>query len=101
MNGPLIAIWIITGFLAFGLTFAYFQRQYPELCNPNSDRYIHYDHVGIRLPDEWKKHQRIDLFIAFFTCAFGPLGLLAMSSVLLFSKRYHGFKWDIAPDMID
>lgn len=60
-------LYAICGFLAYGFTFAYFQREYPEI----SDRY----------KSEDRRH-------ALTTALFGPIGLL----VVIIRKEYrHGF----------
>ena len=62
-------VWVVSGWLAYGLTFAYFQREWPGLAPEN---------VGG------------DRRNALNAALLGPLGL----AVVLFSKMAcHGFKW--------
>ena len=65
----LLACWLICGIVAYGLTFACFQRKYPTLAEK----------------DYWS-----DFRTALFTGMAGPIGLgvaLAMGGI------QHGFKW--------
>jgi hypothetical protein len=67
-----ILLWIPCSILAFGMTLAYFQREYPIFRN---------------LPGEYTD----DLFVAWFTALLGPVGpLVAISQGW---KRSHGLMY--------
>lgn len=66
----LILFWIICGFVSYGATFAYFQREWPTLAEIE------------------KSNDRDFALFAFFL---GPFSLIPG---YFLSKRYkHGFKW--------
>jgi len=63
------AAWIVCGILSYGITFAYFQREYPLIA---------------------KKCRTEDRIFAVFDAFFGPIGLI--TSWMIY-RRFHGFKW--------
>ena len=63
-----IAIWIICGWLAYGLVFAYFQREYPILA---------------------ERDRAFDAKLAMDYALDGPLGLIVALCVF----HRHGFMW--------
>jgi hypothetical protein len=66
----LIAIWILCGVLAYGICFAYAQREWPALA------------------EVWRRE---DIGASFYAALCGPLGLLAVLITTGFAK--HGLKF--------
>lgn len=65
----IIAIWIVCGILAYGLTFAYFQREFPLSSDTG--------YCG-------------DCGVALLMCLLGLIGLIIH---LVLGNCKHGFKW--------
>lgn len=68
----IIAGWALCGFLSYGLTLAYHQREFTLIANRNRNR---------------------DRGFAFLTSLLGPLSLF----VALLMCREHGFMWRLPP----
>ncbi len=64
-----LLVWLICGILAYGLTFAYFQRQYPTLAET-----------------EYESDFR-------FALSAGMAGPIGLGVCLLSGDWRHGFKW--------
>jgi len=65
-----IALWVICGVLSYGITFAFYQKQFPTIAKE------HYD-----------AHKSFATKMAMF----GPINLLA--ALIVYGGYKHGFKW--------
>lgn len=70
-----VAIWGLCGFLAYGLTLAYFQREFPLIASD---------------------YRRSDVRFASVMAVAGPLGLAAATICVLITS-HHGFMWRLPP----
>jgi hypothetical protein len=72
--GIIVVLWYACGMLAYGITYAFFQREFPRIADEN---------------------RQIDRRIALLMAVCGPLGLImvSFSGAFKHGRLKHGFKW--------